>query len=85
MLIPVLNLNPTFEYFLPFGLIVLFGATLIDTNPPPCGVSGVGNGNTSDFYIISVECVLWYTRHCAEHIISVNLFNKSWVSTRFSF
>lgn len=85
MLISVLNSNPTFEYFLPFGLIVLFGATLIAINPPPYGVSAVGHGNTSNFYITSVEYVLWYTRHCTEHIISVNPLNNSWVCTHFSF
>lgn len=58
MLISVLNSTPTFEYFLPFGLIVLFGATLIAINPTPCGVSGVGHGNTSNFYITSIEYVL---------------------------
>lgn len=33
---------------------MLFGATLIATSSSPCGVSGNGNGNTTNFYITSV-------------------------------
>lgn len=57
MLILCLNPNATFKYFLPFGLIVLFGATLIDPSSSPCGVSGIDNGNTGHFYVTFVECV----------------------------
>lgn len=57
MLILFLKPNATFKYFLLFGLIVLFGATLIDPNSSPCGVSGIDNGNTGHFYVTFVECV----------------------------
>lgn len=36
---------------------MLFGATLIDLNSPPCGVSGIGNGNPGHFYVTFVEYV----------------------------
>lgn len=80
MLILFLKPNATFKYFLPFGLIVLFGATLIDPNSSPCGVSGIDNGNTGHFYVTFVECVSWYARH----VISVNPSNNSWISVHFS-
>lgn len=53
----VLNLSPTFNVFLPVGLIMLCGATLIDLNSLPCGVSGIGNGNPGHFYVTFVQCV----------------------------